>query len=93
MQTYNDDPARVDPPESPIELTELRRINQDKNDADQLWRSQDVLSEAVGDGLAYRIATDDIFHANLVKAKEAGDLMTLGAMFLEVTSNQIMEWV
>ena len=93
MQTYNDDPARVAPPESPVELTDIQRANQDKNDADQLWRNQDILSEAVGDGLAYRIATDDIFHANLVKAKEAGDVNTFGTMCLEVISDQVMQWV
>lgn len=93
MNISNDNPARTNPPESPVELTELRRINQNVNDADQLWRKQDVLSEAVGDGLAYRIATDDIFHANLVKAKEAGDLVTFGTMCLEAISDQVMEWV
>ncbi|WP_299077723.1 hypothetical protein [uncultured Paraglaciecola sp.] len=93
MDTYNDNPARVDPPESPIELTKLRRKNQDRNDADQNWRNQDVLSESVGDGLAYKISTNDIFHQQLVKAKEAGDVALFGQLCFKAIDEQIMEWV
>lgn len=88
-----DDPNRVDAPDSPEEQTDIQRDVADMIVLEKLWNDPVILTEAVSEGLAFKVGCNELFRRKLLKARLELDSAEFGRLCLECINDQLKEWV